>query len=85
MAKKEYMTKSEFCRAIHTKPSCWIFKYEKEHPMTFWAETENGETIYHSMQGCEHRRFKDMPQYGEIWMSLEMPNYRSLYNTWTTY
>ncbi len=83
--KRDYMTKSEFCQKTHISPDSWLFRYEKEHPIIFYQETYNGETVYHTIQGVEHRRFKIMPQYGEVWMALDLPNCRGLYSTWTTY
>ena len=87
MTKMKQITKQEFCKATHTRSESWLFKGEDEHPIDFHKEVTKDGTVYHFNQGREHRMFKDMPKYGEIWHCIEIvgSGRTSLWSTWTIY
>ena len=73
------ITKEEFCKNIKTKENSWLFDNPGE--CAFFLETDDGMWIY--CNGIDKMyEFKDMPEYGEIWMSCT--NW-SLFNTWKVY
>lgn len=84
MTDKTDISKEEFCKATHTSANCWLFDHEKEKPFQFYTTIEkSGETIYHAVSEDMHRVFKDMPQYGEVWVARYGES--GLYSTWAEY
>lgn len=85
-----FITKEEFCEKTHTGPECWIF-HNVKNPK-FWEDREDGREDWYYMDNAIDTiyRFKDMPQYGEVWMSKMDRKTgewfcRGLWGTWTQY
>ena len=92
MVEHERLTKEEFCEFICTEPDCWIFEDIGLSPV-FWKQ--NGVAYFDNDKGTL-RRFRRMPVYGEVWMSVrEYTDYTqfggkiiwnsaewSMYSTW---
>lgn len=84
MEEREKLTKEEFCKAIRTSEACWIFKNMKEKDDgNFWRTDDE----YYFDNGVDSiRKFKDMPQYKEIWSAYRRyDGSYGLWNTWCDY
>ena len=90
LRRKVNITKEEFCAATRTSADCWIFENNGEN-VRFWKRLSDViDPIYYFDNGNGTlRSFKDMPQYGEIWMRQMNTNDGTAnwttWNTWTVY
>lgn len=76
----------EFCAFTKTKPYSWIFEgMGPNAKFTMDKDNETTEVAVFDDGNGTFRRFKDMPEYGEIWMCVNYASGWSLYNTWTVY
>ena len=84
------ISKEEFCKKIRTPENCWIF--ENPGKDAYFLNVNDEQYIYWNGRDTLYK-FKDMKEYGEIWMSqIPTDGTRvypacewSLYNTWTVY
>lgn len=85
------ISKEEFCEKTRTTKDCWIWRTFNEKYAKFWEDREPGREDWYYLDTGTDRiyRFKDMPQYGEIWMSMTPRNVKKaqwdMWNTWTQY
>lgn len=86
------LTKEEFCLYTHTSENCWIFREVTPRSRFYTELNDEGNGYYCFDNGINTiRRFKDMPNYREVWISVaeKQPGGKtgpwSLWGTWTCY
>ena len=63
---KKTATKEDFCKNTHTSDNCWMF--QEVNPKSKFYSSRG---MYYFDNGINKiRRFKDMPKYGEVWISV---------------
>lgn len=81
------ISKKEFCKQIRTEEDNWIF--EKQKNPLYWHNVEDDSYYFNNGIDTVYR-FKDMPEYGEIWMTkwdtkeFNYPKW-TIWSTWAQY
>ena len=82
------LTKNEFCGMVDMSTTNWVFNEAGPNP-GFWYYDG---IFYYDNDKNETRRFKDMPEYKEIWVSVRKYDETgksesgwSLWSTWKQY
>ena len=87
------ISKEEFCKKIRTPENCWIF--ENPGKDAYFLNENDNRYVYWNGKDTLYK-FKDMKEYGEIWMSQMSTDATGMcttcglwdwpiYNTWMVY
>lgn len=82
------ITKEEFCKLTHTRPNSWLFEPENMEEDEDGNFHKDGDELYFLNGKNTIYKFRDHPEYGEVWMSKYETDSDfgwSLWNTWSTY